>query len=68
MLYSAECSPNRLVNVPTKDLVVNEMFRSTAYASTVGPPEWRGDRFPTSGMGKDQEPDYSRREALGFRR
>jgi len=35
-----------------------------------GRPALNGEasRFPTSGMGKDQEPDYSRREALGFRR
>jgi hypothetical protein len=46
MLYSAECLPNRLVNVPTKDLVVNEMFGPLHMRQRSARLEWRGESLP----------------------
>jgi hypothetical protein len=34
-LYRAACIPDRLKNVPTKDLVVNDMFQSRARRTTL---------------------------------
>jgi hypothetical protein len=35
MLYRAACIPDRLKNVPTNDLVVNDMFQSRDWRTTL---------------------------------